>query len=114
MDPILRKNFSYLFLLQNINYIIPLLLLPYLTRVLGADNFGKIAFAQAFITYFSILTEFGFGTSAVQEIVKVRKDKDALSKVYWTTTFAKLIFASASLVLFLLLLVCIPKLGHMY
>jgi len=114
MDPILRKNFSYLFLLQNINYIIPLLLLPYLTRVLGADNFGKIAFAQAFVAYFSMLTDFGFGTSAMQEIVKVRKDKQALSKVYWTTTFAKSIFAVSSLILFLLLLLGIPKLGQMY
>ena len=114
MDPILRKNFSYLFLLQNLNYIIPLLLLPYLTRVLGADNFGKIAFAQAFISYFTMLTDFGFGTSAMQQIVKVRNDKEALSRVYWTTTFAKLIFASASLILFLLLLLGVPKLGQMY
>jgi len=114
MDPILRKNFSYLFLLQNINYIIPLLLLPYLTRVLGADNFGKIAFAQAFVAYFSMLTDFGFGTSAMQEIVKVRKDKQALSRVYWTTTFAKLLFATASLILFLMFLLGIPKLGQMY
>jgi O-antigen/teichoic acid export membrane protein len=114
MDPILRKNFSYLFLLQNINYIIPLLLLPYLTRVLGADNFGKIAFAQAFVAYFSMLTDFGFGTSAMQEIVKVRKDKQALSKIYWTTTFAKSLFAAVSLVIFLLFLLGIPKLGQMY
>ncbi len=114
MDPILRKNFSYLFLLQNINYIIPLLLLPYLTRVLGADNFGKIAFAQAFVAYFLILTEFGFNNSATQEIVKVRQDRDALSRVFWSTTYAKLFFASVSLVLFLLLLSVIPKLGQMY
>lgn len=113
MDPILRKNFSYLFLLQNINYIIPLLLLPYLTRVLGADNFGKIAFAQAFVAYFLILTEFGFNNSATQEIVKVRKDKDALSKVYWSTTYAKLILAIISFAIFALCLLGIPKLGQM-
>jgi len=114
MDPILRKNFSYLFLLQNINYIIPLLLLPYLTRVLGADNFGKIAFAQAFVAYFLILTEFGFNNSATQEIVRVRHDKEALSRVYWATTYAKLFFATISFLIFALCLLLVPKLGQMY
>lgn len=114
MDPILRKNFSYLFLLQNINYIIPLLLLPYLTRVLGADNFGKIAFAQAFVAYFLILTEFGFVNSATQQIVRVRHDKDALSKIFWSTTYAKLLLATISFAIFALLLLGIPRLGQMY
>jgi len=114
MDNVLKKNFSYLFLLQNVNYIIPLLLLPYLTRTLGADNFGKIAFAQAFVTYFILLTDFGFNTSSTQEIVRVREDKVALSKVFWSTTITKLIFAFVSLLIFTTLLITIPKLQQMY
>src|ERR1035437_2531234 len=92
MDKVLKKNFSYLLLLQNVNYIIPLLLLPYLTRTLGADNFGKITFAQAFVTYVILLTDFGFNTSSTQEIVRVRDDKEALSKVFWSTTITKLLY----------------------
>jgi len=114
MDNVLKKNFSYLFLLQNVNYIIPLLLLPYLTRTLGADNFGKIAFAQAFVTYFILLTDFGFNTSSTQEIVRVREDKIALSRVFWSTTITKLLFAFISLLIFLTLLLAIPKLQQMY
>lgn len=113
MDPVLKKNFSYLFLLQNVNYIIPLLLLPYLTRTLGADNFGKITFAQAFVTYFILLTDFGFNTSSTQEIVRVRDDKAALSKVFWSTTITKLLFAIISFIAFVILLISIPKLQQM-
>lgn len=113
MDHVLKKNFSYLFLLQNVNYIIPLLLLPYLTRTLGADNFGRIAFAQAFTTYFILLTDFGFNTSATQEIVRVREDKAALSKVFWSTTITKLLLAFISFLVFAILLIGIPKLHHM-
>ena len=82
MDIILKKNLSYLFILQNFNYIIPLLLLPYLTHTLGAENFGKITFVQAFITYFILITDFGFNTSATQDIVCTRKDKPALVKYF--------------------------------
>lgn len=113
MDPILKKNFSYLFLLQNINYLIPLLLLPYLTRTLGADNFGKITFSQAFVTYFILLTDFGFNTSSTQEIVRVREDKRALSKVFWSTTFTKIFFAVISFIVFAILISVIPKLQQM-
>ena len=113
MDQVLKKNFSYLFLLQNVNYIIPLLILPYLTRTLGADNFGKITFAQAFVTYFILLTDFGFNTSSTQEVVRVRENKAALSKVFWSTTITKLLFAFISLVVFAILLIGIPKLQQL-
>jgi PST family polysaccharide transporter len=114
MDPVLRKNFSYLFLLQNVNYIVPLLLLPYLTRTLGAENFGKIAFVQAFVSYFISLTDFGFNISSTQEIVRIRNDKSALSRVYWSTTIAKLSLTLLGFAAFLLLILLIPKLQQMY
>lgn len=113
MDRVLRRNFSYLFLLQNVNYIIPLLLLPYLTHTLGADNFGKITFAQAFVTYFILLTDFGFNTSATQEVVRAREDRAALSKVFWSTTITKLLFAAVSFIAFAVLVIGIPKLQQM-
>ena len=114
MDTILRKNLSYLFILQNFNYIIPLLLLPYLTRTLGAENFGKIAFAQAFITYFILITDFGFNTSATQDIVRSRTDKAALSKFFWSITVTKSLLGIASLIVLVILLIVIPKLQQMY
>jgi polysaccharide transporter, PST family len=110
MDKVLRKNFSYLFILQNANYIIPLLLLPYLTRVLGAANFGKISFAQAFITYFILFTDFGFNTSATQQVVLSRNNKSALSKVFWSVMTTKIIFASISAIVLLFLVFFVPRL----
>ncbi|MCS7052880.1 MAG: oligosaccharide flippase family protein, partial [Ignavibacterium sp.] len=48
-NSLLVKNSIYTFTIQFFNYIVPLLLIPYLTRTLGQDGFGKVAFAQSFV-----------------------------------------------------------------
>lgn len=109
MDQVLRKNFSWLIALQAVNYLVPLALLPYLTRVLGSENFGKIAFAQAFASYFILLTDFGFNVSATQSVVRTRDNKQELSKVFWSTTFSKLLLGGISLLVFVVLLLTVTR-----
>jgi PST family polysaccharide transporter len=109
MDTILKKNLSYLLILQNFNYIIPLLLLPYLTQKLGVENFGKITFVQAFISYFILITDYGFNTSSVQKVVAVKDDKIALSRVFWSTTISKLLLAIFSFLIVIILLNYVSK-----
>lgn len=84
----LRRNITALFILQGANYILPLITLPYLLRVLGPENFGRVAFAQAFIAYFAVLTDYGFNLSATRQVAQIRNDKQALSR------FASTIFVT--------------------
>ncbi len=60
-----------------------------------------------------MLTDFGFNTSSTQEVVRVRDDRKALSKVFWSTTFTKLFFAILSFFIFALLILAIPKLQQL-
>ena len=72
-------NFSYLSLLQLFTILFPLLTYPYLLRVIGLELYGVIVFAQAIITYISLVINFGFNMSSAKEVAVHRSDREELS-----------------------------------
>ena len=52
---VIASNFISLTILQIANYILPLIILPFLVRTLGPDKFGLVMFAQAMITFFNVI-----------------------------------------------------------
>jgi O-antigen/teichoic acid export membrane protein len=104
----LAQNALSLYALQGLNFLVPLILLPYLLRVLSADGYGAIAFAQSFIGYALILTDFGFNLTAARDISIVRNDPHAVAKVFWTTMFAKAYLLALSILVTVAAIVAIP------
>ena len=102
-------NFVSLTSLQSINYILPLIMLPYLVRVLGMEKFGLIAFAQALVQYFLILTDYGFSLSATKTISLVGDNKQKINQVFSSVMTVKLIFTGLSFIIICALLYFVPK-----
>ncbi|MGB9838038.1 oligosaccharide flippase family protein [Methanothermobacter sp.] len=82
--------------IQLVQYLLPLITFPYLTRVLGPANFGKVAFTVAFITYFQILTDYGFNFSATREISIHRDDTERVSRIYSSVMATKTILLAVT------------------
>jgi len=95
--------------LQGINYVLPLLVMPYLIRVIGPEKFGLVAFAQAFTQYFLILTDYGFSYSATREISLQHKNKKKMDLIFSSVTTIKLILLIASFIILALILNFIPR-----
>lgn len=84
------KNIIYLTLVQSTNYIFPLLMLPYLVRVLGPEGYGKLMLSLAIIQYFIIATDYGFNLSSTKKIALAQTSVD-INRIYTNTINAKII-----------------------
>ncbi|URG51616.1 oligosaccharide flippase family protein [Pectobacterium quasiaquaticum] len=86
----LIKNTSALSLIQLSNYIFPLLLIPYLSRVLGLEKYGVVAFGLGLAQLSVILTDYGFNLSATYKIAKENKNKIVVNKIISSVFLCKI------------------------
>ena len=106
---IVLENFISLTTLQGISYILPIVVLPYLIRVMGIEKFGLIAFAQSLVQYFMILTDYGFSLSATRTIALIGEHKKRVSALFSSVMTVKLIFAAISLMVLCAILYLVPR-----
>ncbi len=107
-NKILVSNFSYVAILQIFNILIPLFTYPYLIRVLSAEVYGEIVFAQSVIAFFSIVIAFGFEISGVKNVAENRGDVQYLRAVFSSVTYIKSILLFCCFGILLLLLWIVP------
>ena len=81
------SNFGYLTLLQFASYLFPIITVPYLSRVIGVEGYGKIAFASAVMVWVQTVADWGFLLTATRDVTKRRfleySPKHSLQDVYW-------------------------------
>ena len=98
-------NTSALLILQLANYVLPLVVLPYLTRVLGIHLYGVVAFSMSMVIIATTITDFGFSLSATEEIAQTRQDvshvRDVVGAVF-IIKFGLVLFMAGGFALFLL------------
>lgn len=76
----LAQNTAFLLVLQIASYLLPLLLIPYLTRVLGVTYYGIVALGLAMAQVACVITDFGFNLSATYRIAKAKDSQIAISE----------------------------------
>lgn len=91
-------NVASLGLVQLANYIIPILIVPFVVRALGVELFGKASYAQNIISYLTIIVNYGFEYSASQDVAIHRDSKQKIKIIFWTVVHFKIFLLAISFV----------------
>ncbi len=89
----ISQNTGSLYFAQFIQYLIPLAVLPYLSRVLGPEVFGLVIFSQAYAYFLSVFIEYGFNLSGTRSIAIVKNQSGLRAHKALGITGAQLILA---------------------
>lgn len=84
------KNTLWQYGLQILKYLFPLLLIPYLTRILGTEGYAVYAYVLSFMGVVQTIADFGFTLSGTKNVVDLRGDTAALSRLVGAITVARL------------------------
>ena len=106
----LKGNFIYSTILTFSTYLVPLMVFPYISRILGVDSIGAIDTIDNIIDYCILFSMMGMSTLGIREIAKYKNDKNRLQETFNNLFWLNVI---STIVVFFFLIVttiCIPTL----
>jgi len=109
---ILISNFLSLAIVQGLNFLLPLLVVPYLLYTLGVEVFGLLAMATALTSYFMILSDYGFNITAVNEVSIHRDNPHKLNEIFSAVMSIKIVLMLLGLSILLISLFIFKELNQ--
>ena len=96
----IKKNYIFNLLYQVLLVIIPLITIPYLSRILGPGGIGTISFAESIVSYFVLFANLGINIYGQREISYAQDDKNRRSIVFYNVFITKFIISLLVLVIY--------------
>lgn len=103
------RNVILLYLVQFGSYVMPLITLPYLSRVLSPTRFGLVAYAQSFMWYFVTLTEYSFNLTATRQVAIHADDRDEISRIFGSVMVSKFLLTLGGFLILATSVFAIPE-----
>lgn len=108
------KNFLYNLSYQILVLILPLITVPYVSKVLGAKGVGDYAFTFANTQYFILFGMVGITLYGNRQIAYIRDDKEKLRNNFYSIYLVQLITMILSSIVFLLFVFTFEEGDYLY
>ena len=95
----ITSNYLYNLIYQLLILLIPLITIPYLTRVLGATELGIYSYTYSIATIFFLTSALGINTYGQREIAYVQQDKLKVTKIFWELVIIRSFATIGSLII---------------
>lgn len=100
------KNGIWLTILQLVNTVIPVITIPYVTRILGTNEYGIFSIALNWVLYLQVLVEYGFGLSGSRKVALLKENEhEQLNQLFNNIISARILLLIASFII--LNIICI-------
>lgn len=93
-------NIFYNILNQIVSFIVPLILSPYVARVLSAELIGDYSYALANSSYFVLIEALGFSLYGMLKVSANRADKKYISTLFKEIMIAKFFFMVTCIIVY--------------
>ena len=97
-----KKNYVYNLAYQMLAVVIPLMIQPYIARVLGAGEVGAFSYTTAITGYFALVGNLGIATYGQLRVAAYRNDRKIVSQVFWELAVLRFVLMLGSAGIFLL------------
>jgi O-antigen/teichoic acid export membrane protein len=105
-----KRNLLYSLILVVSRYIFPLIVFPYVSRMIGVSNIGIIGFSDSFINYFVLFSAMGINILGIREIARNKFDKNKLDTVFSELVIIHLLFTFIAIIIYTILIHSLSKL----
>lgn len=108
----IKRNYLMNVILSMSSLIVPLITMPYVTRVLGPTGYGKASFAVSVVSYFLLFSQLGIPTYGVRTCASLRDNKELLTKTVRELLYFSLITTAVTYGILLVSITSVPRLRN--
>lgn len=105
-----KFNFLMNIILTASSFLFPMITFPYVSRILLPEGVGRVNFATAIASYFTMFAMLGVPTYGVRACAKVRDDKEELSRTVQEILTINLVVGILAYVVYFLAVWKVPRL----
>jgi len=105
----IKRNFIYNVILTLSTYVANFILFPYVSRVLGVEQFGIIGFARQTVDFFILFAMLGIGIVGVREIAVCGDDIKRRTQVFSSLVTLSVIATLITSAVYVVTILAIPK-----
>ena len=102
------KNYLYNLSYQILTIILPIITVPYVTRIFTSEDLGNYGFYNSIVSYFSLFAMLGIGLYGTKQIASARD----VSSTFWNIYAIQLIASLISIFVYVIVILCIPTMSE--
>jgi len=101
------KNYLYNLSYQILTIILPIITVPYVTRIFTSEDLGNYGFYNSIVSYFSLFAMLGIGIYGTKQIATARD----VSSTFWNIYVIQVAASILSLLVYIIVIYSIPQMS---